>query len=147
MQTAQLKIVSSRKSPARTRPRTVVAQVRAAWGSPLSAWLGVAFGALVPLATFLISHAATAGSGWLRAWACALALGGLCYSAPTVFEWAREAMGSKLKAIGFVVLLEGVMVSADVLGLHWLGLVCLGYLIVINAAATACRFAFGDKQS
>jgi hypothetical protein len=65
----------------------------------------------------------------------ALVTGGLVYSAKTVFEWARLAFTSAFKSVGFVVLLEGFMVTSTS---RWLALAALGYQIAINGVATAC---------
>jgi hypothetical protein len=67
-----------------------------------------------------------------------LVLGGLVYSAKTVYDWGSLAFKLPIKAVGFVVLLEGVMVTAKT---PWLGVVALVYLIVINGVATACTLA------
>jgi len=45
------------------------------------------------------------------------------------------------KSVGFVVLVEGVMVTSTT---HWLALTALGYLIGINGIATAC--ALGGQR-
>jgi hypothetical protein len=128
--------------------RGVVAQCRAALarGNRLAAVVGLLIGGFVPVATYLVAHAA-AGLWTLPA---VLAAGGLLFSAPTVFGWARLAFGgagklSAVKACGFVVLLEGVMVAARGLGLPTLGYAALVYLVAINAAATAARI--GDPVS
>lgn len=89
------------------------------------------------MATFLVVHRATA----LASLPAMLAVGGMLFSAPTVYGWARSALGSSVKAAGFCVLLEGVMVTADSLGLGWLGYASLGYLIALNAISTATRLA------
>jgi hypothetical protein len=68
----------------------------------------------------------------------ALVAGGLAYSAKTVFDWAALAFANALKAVGFVVLLEGVMVTAHT---PWLAFAALGYLVAINGVATACRLS------
>jgi hypothetical protein len=107
----------------------------------LAAVVGLGLGGFVPVATFEVSHRAAE----LASLPALLAFGGLAFSAPTVYGWARAALGSSLKAGGFVVLLEGVMVSAGSLGLAWLGWAALGYLVAINATATATRLAIGRR--
>lgn len=118
------------------KPRSlnVVQQFRRVWAlGPLTAIVGLALGGFVPLAIYVTAH--RTGFVWGVSTAPALALGGLVYSAQTVFQWARLAFISIAKSLGFVVLLEGVMVTSPV---QWLALLALGYLIVINAVATAC---------
>jgi hypothetical protein len=51
----------------------------------------------------------------------------------TVFSWAKIAFRHPLKAIGFVVLLEGAMTFVSD---GWIGLPSLGLLILINGLAT-----------
>jgi hypothetical protein len=120
----------------------VVAQVkRAAQRRNLLATLiGCLLGGFVPLAIYVVSHAAafTFTSG-----PAALVLGGLCYSAQTVYQWARLAFDNALKSVGFCVLLEGVMCTTHV---HWLALLSLVYLIVINGVATGCNLSLGVQK-
>ena len=133
--------VGHRETPAR-RPLGVVAQVRRAFarGNRLAAVVGLLLGGFVPLAVYVVARGESgAFSGHERAWA--LITGGLIYSAKTVFEWAKLAFTSSFKSVGFVVLLEGVMVTSTT---RWLALVALGYLIAINGVATAC--ALGGQK-
>lgn len=72
--------------------------------------------------------------------------GVMLFSAITVSQWGKQAFsGDKLKAFGFVIFLEG-MTSYAPAGLLWFSKICLTYLIVINAVATACNFAQADKN-
>jgi hypothetical protein len=133
--------VVHREPPAR-RPLGVVAQVRRAFasGNRLAAVVGFLLGGFVPLAVYVVAHSESgAFTGHERAWT--LIAGGLIYSAKTVFEWARLAFTSAFKSVGFVLLLEGVMVTSTT---RWLALVALGYLIAINGVATAC--ALGGQR-
>lgn len=126
------------------RPRGVLAQVKAAATNPWSAILGALVGGFVPFGAYTLAHKAVSSGAltWAR-WA--LVLGALAFSAPTVYEWARQAFGTRrsdvIKSLGFVVLLEGVLLGAGHMGVGWLGAAALGYLVVINAVAVACRFA------
>ena len=125
------------------RPLGVVAQVRRACaaGNRLAAVVGMLLGGFVPLAVYVVAHSESgAFAGHERAWA--LITGGLVYSARTVYEWARLAFTSAFKSVGFVVLLEGVMVTSTT---RWLALAALGYLIAINGTATACTLG-GQKS-
>ena len=65
-----------------------------------------------------------------------LVLGGLAYSAKTVWQWGTVAFQNAFKAFGFVVLLEGVMVTSHIL---WLSITALVYLMAINGIATGCN--------
>ena len=49
--------------------------------------------------------------------------------------------GSRVKAIGFTALFEGIMMTADA---GWLSGIALCYLVVINAIANGCRLAMRD---
>ena len=124
------------------RPLGVVAQVRRAFasGNRLAAVVGVLLGGYVPVAVFVIAHQESGTfTGHERAWT--LVFGGLAYSATTVFQWAKIAFSSAFKSVGFVVLLEGTMVTSET---RWLALAALAYLVGINSVATACTLA-GQK--
>lgn len=86
--------------------------------------VGVVLGAFVPLASYTLVHV----DGRREVWA--LVAGGLVYSALTVYQWAYKAFSYRAKAVGFVVLLEGVMTFTRV---EWLGLTGLVILMGLNA--------------
>ena len=69
-----------------------------------------------------------------------LIAGGLVFSAPNAWQWARSAFGCPWKATGFVVLLEGVMICSAI---GWLAACSLALLVAINAIATGTRLATG----
>lgn len=100
--------------------------------------LGALLGGFVPVATYVVAHQETTSAPLWTQLPALLVLGGLAYSALTVYRWARMAVGHAVKAAGFVVLLEGVMVASST---PWLGLVALGYLVGINAIATGCQLS------
>lgn len=54
----------------------------------------------------------------------------------TVYKWGRIAFGMPVKAVGFCVLLEGVLVASST---PWLSCGALVYLCAINAIATGCN--------
>ncbi len=116
----------------------VVDQVRLATNprNRLASTIGGLLGAVVPIMTYWIAHYEHTGE--LRSIHTALVAGGLAYSAPTVFQWAHRALQSRLKAAGFVVLVEGVMLAS---GTPWLTLLGLAVLVAINATATGCNLA------
>lgn len=120
---------------------TVLQQVKLALspGKRLPTLLGFLLGGFVPLASFIVAHYELNTALPLYTQLSALlVLGGLLYSAKTVFEWGRRAFASGAKALGFVVLLEGVMVTSTT---SWLGWVALGYLVLINGLATGCNLS------
>lgn len=118
----------------------VVQQVRVAMAARnrLASLAGFLLGGLVPLATYWVAHFEMTGAALYAQLSTYLVLGGLVYSAKTVYDWGSLAFKLPIKAVGFVVLLEGVMVTAKT---PWLGVVALVYLIVINGVATACTLA------
>lgn len=131
------------RAPRTLRPLGVVQQVREALKrrNRLAAALGFLLGGFVPVASFVVAHGEldAARSLWLQP-GTALVLGGLLFSAKTVYSWSKLAFGESSKALGFVVLLEGVMILAKT---GWLGAAALGLLVGINGVATACRVARG----
>ena len=118
----------------------IIAQIHIAARNPLPAVIGALLGALVPSATFVVGHYELAT--WTEPKAL-IVLGGLLFSALTVFRWGRLAFGSAVKALGFVVLAEGVMTFCST---AWLSVVALGYLVLINAIATGCTIALGAVE-
>jgi VIT1/CCC1 family predicted Fe2+/Mn2+ transporter len=120
-------------------PLGVVDQVREALKpkARLATFMGFLLGGLVPLASFVVAHhELDHGQPLWAQVALYIVIGGLVYSARTVYDWGKLAFRSGFKSLGFVVLLEGVMVTSST---GWLGLVALAYLIVINGTATACN--------
>ncbi len=104
-----------------------------------AAYLGAALGGAVPVATYWLAHHEL--SRGFVVWA--LVAGGLLFSATTVLRWAATAFGSMPKAIGFTVLLEGILLYSRT---PWLALGALGYLCFINAVATGVRLALEGKR-
>lgn len=122
-------------------PLGVVDQVRLALQprSRLAFAVGTLLGAVVPFATFHYSHAELVASRPLWAqWASLFVVGGLLFSAVTMYGWGRLAFLQRTKAVGFVLLLEGTMVTSHT---HWLAVTALVYLCAINGVATACNLA------
>lgn len=112
---------------------TVIQQVRRAFapGARLAGFIGLGIGGFVPVATYTVVHCECAI--YPRLWW--LVLGGLLYSAITVFTWASAAFGSRVKAAGFCVLLEGILTFGHT---YSLGLAALAMLVFINAVSAAC---------
>jgi hypothetical protein len=101
---------------------------------------GFLLGGIVPFLTFMVAHHDM--QGFLDPKAL-LVLGGLIFSFYTVNKWGESAFQSKLKAFGFVVLIEGTMVFSKI---HWLSIVALIFLIVINGIATGVNLALAKKR-
>jgi hypothetical protein len=128
-----------RKAP--PGPLGVVEQVRAALHpkARLATLLGALLGGFVPVATYLLAHHEAVSEDRLHAGLAALlVLGGLCFSAKTVYAWGHLAFQSGGKSLGFVVLMEGTMVVSRE---PRLGLAALAYLVGINAIATGCTLS------
>lgn len=113
----------------------VIEQIRVAMKNPLAAFAGFILGGFVPVATFSVSHLDKTLNEYVL-WT--LVIGGLIYSALTVFGWAKLAFGNALKALGFVVLIEGVMTLS---GLPMLSYAALALLVIINGIATGANLS------
>jgi hypothetical protein len=146
---AQLKVVEGapRRGPAAERKRLsdasgVVAQVKVALRprARLATALGFLLGGFVPLATFEVAHREIGADPLYSQLASYLVLGGLFFSMATVYAWGKLAFKVPVKALGFVVLLEGVMVTSHI---GWLSVAALAYLVCINGIATGCTLAKG----
>lgn len=107
----------------------------------LATAMGFLLGGVVPVATYLEAHVdLDKGQPIYSQLAAYLVLGGLLFSAKTVFAWAKAAFADGYKAAGFVVLLEGVMVLSHVPALP---LILLTFLVSINGVATGCLLSLG----
>jgi hypothetical protein len=122
----------------------VVEQVRIALRPEfrLATFVGVLLGAIVPLVTFAVAHSEL--DPWCADPLWLLVLGGLLFSARTVYVWGCLALGSPVKAAGFTVLIEGAMVLSSQ---EWLSITALVYLCGINAIATGVTLARGEPKT
>jgi len=100
---------------------------------------GFILGGWVPAVTYLVSHFHVQALPML--WL--LVAGGLTYSAMTVFSWAKIAFRHPLKALGFVVLLEGAMTFVPD---GWIGLPSLGLLVLVNGLATGTNLVNDSRE-
>lgn len=111
----------------------------------LATCLGFMLGGLVPTTTYMISHYEITWDKPIYFQVSSfLVLGGLLYSATTVFSWGLLAFGHWIKALGFVILTEGTLVMSHI---TWLSLCSLGYLVAINGVATGCALALHKASS
>jgi len=107
--------------------------------SRLATGLGVILGGVIPIATYLEAHYDLSTAEPLHTQAAAyMVAGGLLFSAKTVFAWGKRAFSDGWKAAGFVLLLEGVMITS---GVRVLPLVLLAILVAINGIATGCALS------
>lgn len=111
-----------RRAHARTRPMTKSRQQK------IGQFLAAVGGALMPLASYCVAHieAPEHQMMWI------FVAFALLFSTPTLVQWAQKWCGHMVKAIGFAVLLEGVMVFSY---LSALGVACMVILVSINAHA------------
>jgi hypothetical protein len=117
--------------------RDVVSQIKLAFAHPLPLLIGALIGALVPIATYTVGHLELAAAGWGSV-PGAIVIGGCLFSAITVYKWGRRAFDSTFKALGFVVLSEGVMTFSQT---SWLSMLMLSFLVAINAIANGALLA------
>lgn len=101
---------------------------------------GFVLGGFVPSAIFSIIHWEINRAPYLGV----LVAGGLLFSAKTVYEWTKVGFHSGMKALGFVILTEGVMTLSGLLPLQ---LAALALLVCVNGIATGCNLALNRKQA
>jgi hypothetical protein len=103
---------------------------------------GFALGGIVPFMSYMEAHNDI--TEILSDPKSLLVLGGLIFSFFTVFKWGQNAFSSKLKALGFVVLIEGTMVFSKI---TWLSIIALVFLVVINGTATGVNLALASQRA
>lgn len=136
-----LRVLPAARPVRRPTPRGVIDKVRFACEreSRLALYFGIACAGIVPVAVFVTTHYCIDYGAPLYLQASTyFAAGGLIFSALTMYLWGLEAFGLRLKAFGWVLLLEGVMVTSTV---RWLAYVTLALLVAVNGIASACNFA------
>lgn len=106
--------------------------------------VGFVVGGFIPLATYVLAHYELMADAPLwQQFPALLVLGGLSFSAKTVFDWACAAFKHPAKALGFVLLLEGVMTFAHT---PWLSIAALCFLVGINGTATGCTLVLDYRK-
>jgi VIT1/CCC1 family predicted Fe2+/Mn2+ transporter len=100
--------------------------------------VGGLLGGFIPVASFTICHYECEAQPYL--WV--LVVAGFTYSAITVYQWATIAFKHWAKAVGFVVLMEGVIFFSHTL---WLSYAALGVLVLINGISTATNLIADRK--
>jgi VIT1/CCC1 family predicted Fe2+/Mn2+ transporter len=115
------------KAAARKLPTAAPIKVSAAQKRTIGQFVAAIASGFLPIASFVIAHheAASEPLLWL------LVAAALAFSAPSVASWAQKWCGHVVKAWGFTVLLEGVLVFAHHEALSLAG---LAMLVMINAA-------------
>jgi hypothetical protein len=115
----------------------IVSQTELAFAHKLPLMIGASIGGLVPIGTFTVGHSEIADAGWLSV-PGAIVAGGLLFSAITVYKWGERAFASGAKALGFVVLSEGIMSFSHT---PWLSILMLSMLVLVNAIANGANLA------
>src|SRR5271157_4079219 len=115
------RLVKAPKSPKKSKPipmcDSVIDQAKVAFTvSIIGSIVGIVLGGAVQLTTYFIAH-----YEWTDVWSIysVLVLGGLLFSAKSVFFWTRDAFRDTAKALGFVALIEGGMIFSHI---QWIGL-------------------------
>jgi len=106
----------------------------------LATSIGAVLGGFVPASCFVLAHLEIAKEFWYDP-KTALVIGGLVFSAKTVYQWGKMAFRDGSKALGFVLLIEGVMIFS---GTTWLAHLALALLVGINAVATGAILSDSD---
>lgn len=119
-----------------------LAQLRAARRKPIAAIIGATAG-LVPVGVYEVGHYELTSWSPLDCPRAMIVYAGLMFSALTVLGWSSNMFGSKAKALGFTLLLEGIMMTSSA---AWLTAIALTYLVLINAVANGCRLALRDAD-
>ena len=131
----RVKLVSVRAA------NNVIDQTRIAFSvSAIGSLVGIVIGSAVPLITYTIAH--HEWKDWLTIYSV-LIVGGLLFSANSVFFWTKAAFRSSIKALGFILLVEGAMVFS---GIHWVNLLGLSILIGINAVSTGANLVMKPEK-
>jgi hypothetical protein len=130
---------SASEHTATTNP---LAQLRAARRKPVAAIIGATAG-LVPVGVYEVGHHELTSWSPIECPKAMIVYAGLLFSALTVLGWSTNMFGARAKALGFTLLLEGIMMTSSA---GWLTAIALTYLVLINAVAHGCRLALRDGE-
>ncbi len=112
----------------------------------LATMIGALKGGAIPFGTFMLFHLEMNNDPWQAKGL--IVLGGLIYSAKTVYGWCKQVFRKEdgtpdtLKALGWCVGIEGFMTCAST---FWLNCAALALLILVNAVATGVSLALEDE--
>jgi len=115
------------KAAPRKLPTAAPIKVSAAQKRTIGQVIASLSAGFLPIASFVLAHyeSKTQPLLWI------LVVAALMFSAPTLISWAGKWCGNQYKAVGFTVLLEGVMVFSHTEALSFAGLLIL---VLINAS-------------
>lgn len=125
----------TKKSKPRTLPTASPIKVSAAQKRSIGQLCAAIASGFLPVASYVMAHHESKGNPLL--WV--LVAAALMFSAPTLVDWAKKWCGNIYKAVGFTVLLEGVMVFSTTTWLSYVGLVILVAINATNAWGLAAR--------
>jgi hypothetical protein len=119
----------------RKQPTAAPIKINAAQKRTIGQVMAAVASGFLPIASFVLAHyeSKTQPMLWI------LVAAALMFSAPTLAKWAEKWCGSQVKAWGFTVLLEGVMVASHTEWLSYAGLVILVVINATNAYGLAAR--------
>lgn len=125
---AAVKSEASVKAAAKPRKQPTAAPIKinAAQKRTIGQIFASVAAGFLPIASFVMAHYESKQNPYL--WI--LVAAALAFSAPTLAAWAQKWCGHAVKAWGFTILLEGVMVASHT---EWLSFAGLMILIAINA--------------
>jgi hypothetical protein len=129
---------------------STVAKIRTAFSKRnlLATAIGAVKGGAIPFGTFALYHLEMDNDIWQAKGL--IVLGGLVYSAKTVFGWCKQIFrrengeSDTLKALGWCVGIEGFMTCSST---FWLNCAALTLLILVNAVATGVSLAMEDEAA
>ena len=134
----------------RVRGPMILKEVRAAAGNKTALIGGILLGGFIPFSVYWLMHREAPTSvplcelaGHPVAFAHLLVLGGLAYSAKTVYQWGRAVFADRFKAVGFTLLVEGILTFGHS---DCLIFPALGILILINGISATSRLAETDLK-
>lgn len=121
----------------------------------LATGIAALMGFIVPLSVYSVTHElprtyASEGIGAKFVFLCILGIAGCVFSAKSVFQWGKLVFADTFKAIGFAVLLEGILsasgIVSDSLWFKVLGMISLAYLMLINAINCGTNIIIQNKE-
>jgi hypothetical protein len=133
---AVVKSTEGKAAPkARALPTASPIKVTAAQKRSIGQMCAAIASGFLPVASYVMAHVEAKTNPLL--WV--LVAAALMFSAPTLVDWAKKWCGSTYKAVGFTVLLEGVMVFSSTAWLSYTGLAILVAINATNAWGLAAR--------
>lgn len=123
----------------------------------LSTGIAALMGFVVPLSVYSVTHELpnvfAKQGGWMNfpfLFLSVLGVAGCVFSAKSVYQWGILVFADKFKAIGFAILLEGILsasgIVSDSLWFKVLGMISLAYLMLINAINCGTNIIMSNKE-